>query len=104
MTEKELHGQIVKLLREMRIPYANARMDRRSTLAVGYPDFTFPHRGRFVAWEAKVGTNKLTPEQEAYRDQIEAHGGSYRVIRTLQDAAGHLLQLHMNIADAGRSS
>jgi hypothetical protein len=93
MTEKELHGQIVKLLRAHRIPFGNARMDRRSTLAVGYPDFTFPFRGRFVAWEAKVGKNDLTPEQEAFRDMIVAQGGAYRVIRNFEDAQSHLYQL-----------
>ena len=93
MTEKDLHREIMQLLDAHLIPYARARMDKRSTLAVGYPDFSFPFRGCFVAWEVKVGKNHLTPEQEMYATSIERHGGCYRVIRTLGDAERHLREV-----------
>lgn len=90
VTEKELHRQLSDLLRSMGVPFGHARMDKRSTLAVGYPDFTFPFGGKFVAWEAKVGKNKLSPEQEAFRRQIEICGGVYRVITNLDEALAHI--------------
>ena len=93
MTEKDLHRQIIGLLDVHRIPFARARMDKRSTLAVGYPDFSFPFRGCFVAWEVKVGKNGLTPEQEVYATNIERHGGEYRVIRNIGDAERHLREV-----------
>lgn len=93
MTEKDLHRQIIRLLDAYGIPFARARMDKRSTLAVGYPDFSFPFRGCFVAWEVKVGKNQLTPEQEVYATSIERHGGHYRVIRDIGDAERHLREV-----------
>jgi hypothetical protein len=92
MSEKQLHQQLVKLLNAYAVPHCRARMDRRATMTVGWPDFSFPFRGRFVGWEAKTGT-KLSKEQAAIREGIERHGGAYKVITNLGEAQEHLLSL-----------
>ncbi len=93
MSEKELHQQLVKLLNAHMVPHCRARMDRKATIQVGWPDFTFPFRGCFVAWEVKVGKNALSPEQEVCATNIERHGGCYRVIRDMETAERHLQEV-----------
>jgi hypothetical protein len=89
-SEKDLHKDIVRYLNILGVPFAHARMDKRSSIAVGYPDFSFPYKGRFVGWEAKVKGKGLTSEQQATRDLIERNGGRFAVIRLLEDAKNHL--------------
>jgi hypothetical protein len=91
--EKELHRDLVRYLNWLGIPFCHARMDRKSSIAIGYPDFTFPYLGKFVAWEAKTATGKLSPEQEKTRLAIEGQHGEYRVIRHLGGAAEHLREI-----------
>lgn len=89
-SEKDLHKDIVRYLNVLGVPFAHARMDKRSSIAVGYPDFSFPYKGRFVGWEAKVKGKGLTSEQQATRNLIERNGGRFAVIRFLEDAKNHL--------------
>jgi hypothetical protein len=89
-SEKDLHKDIVRYLNVLGVPFAHARMDKRSSIAVGYPDFSFPYKGRFVGWEAKVKGKGLTSEQQATRELIERNGGRFAVIRLLEDAKNHL--------------
>ena len=46
----------------------------------GVPDFLICHKGRFIAVEAKAGTNKPTALQEAHLARIAATGGIALVI------------------------
>lgn len=46
----------------------------------GVPDFLICHRGRFIAVEAKAGSNKPTALQEAHMARIRKEGGSALVI------------------------
>ncbi len=92
-SEKDLHKDIVRYLNVLGVPFAHARMDKKSSIAVGYPDFSFPYRGRFVAWEAKVRGRPLDADQQRTREHIEKHGGMYAVIRQLEDAKNHLREI-----------
>lgn len=89
-SEKDLHKDIVRYLNVLGVPFAHARMDKKSSIAVGFPDFSFPYKGRFVGWEAKVKGKGLTSEQQATRELIERNGGRFAVIRFLEDAKNHL--------------
>jgi pantoate kinase len=46
----------------------------------GVPDFLICHKGRFIAVEAKAGTNKPTALQELHLEKIRARGGIALVI------------------------
>jgi hypothetical protein len=92
-SEKDLHRDIVRYLNVFGLPFCHARMDRKSSIAEGYPDFTFPYRGFFVAWEAKTATGKLSGRQHETREAIERNGGKFKVIRQLEEAKNHLREL-----------
>lgn len=92
-SEKDLHRDIIRYLNVLGLPFAHARMDKKSSIAVGYPDFSFPYRGRFVAWEAKVRGRPLDADQQRTREMIEKHGGQFAVIRGLEDAKNHLREI-----------
>lgn len=44
-----------------------------------------PKTGRFIAIECKVGKNKPTPQQEAFLDDVDRHGGLALVIYTPEE-------------------
>ena len=46
----------------------------------GVPDFLICHKGKFIAVEAKAGTNKPTALQELHLEKIRARGGIALVI------------------------
>ena len=46
----------------------------------GVPDFVICHKGRFIAVEAKAGSNKPTALQELHLARIRAAGGIALVI------------------------
>jgi hypothetical protein len=51
----------------------------------GAPDRICWYHGRAVATEFKKPTGKLSEAQEAIRQKIESTGGTYAVIRSLED-------------------
>jgi len=51
----------------------------------GAPDRICWYQGQVVAAEFKKPTGKLSEAQEDIRDKIEAAGGTYAVIRSLED-------------------
>ena len=46
----------------------------------GVPDFLICHRGRFIAVEAKAGSNKPAALQELHMERIRNNGGTALVI------------------------
>ena len=90
MTEQELQKELCDLLNSHGIPFCRARMDRRSRITRGWPDFTFAFNGQFVSWEAKVGKGTLAKEQADLMFKILSHGGRARVIRSIDEAIQHL--------------
>ena len=90
--EKELHKDIERFLNILGITFCHARMDKKSGITVGWPDFSFPYRGRFIAWEAKTKTT-LSPEQNAVKASLERQGAAYRVITDIAQAKDHLREI-----------
>lgn len=92
--EREIQGQIANLLRLHGLWFTQSRMDRRTANTVGTPDFLFPYKGHWIAWEVKCPWNqKLRPEQAQARDKIIAQGGLWRLITSLQEAQQHLREI-----------
>lgn len=87
-SERELQGQVAQHLNRHQIPFFNPRMDRKSTVQVGMPDFVvcLPPNGRFVGIETKCQATRgrLSPEQEASMARILAAGGTYLIIYSLE--------------------
>jgi hypothetical protein len=92
--ERELQRQVANYLRLLGVWFSQARMDRRTTATVGTPDFVFPYRGRYIAWETKCPWSRsLRPEQAFAREGIERQGGEWRLITTLAEAQAHLREM-----------
>ena len=51
----------------------------------GIPDLIVCYKGKFIAFEAKVGKNKATPLQDATIKRIIQAGGYALVVRTLDE-------------------
>lgn len=51
----------------------------------GIPDLIVCYKGKFIAFEAKVGKNKATPLQDATIKRIIKAGGYALVVRTLDE-------------------
>jgi hypothetical protein len=84
-SEKVFQDQIASLLRHREIFFGQQRMDRRSNIVIGYPDFWFCYRGVPIALEAKVGSNQQTPEQIEAQRKMTENGWNYYVVRSLTE-------------------
>ena len=51
----------------------------------GIPDLIVCYKGKFIAFEAKVGKNKATPLQDTTIKRIIKAGGYALVVRTLDE-------------------
>ncbi len=56
----------------------------------GDPDLVVCYKGRFIGMEGKTPLGKLRDVQKLRRDQIEAAGGIYAVVRSVEEAMGVL--------------
>jgi hypothetical protein len=83
-SERELQRLLGEYLRKWGIPYNVSRFDKKTTGTPGWPDFTFPFKGKFYALECKSEEGKLSEDQENCERAIKANGGEYHVIRKLQ--------------------
>jgi hypothetical protein len=86
-SERELQALIENWFRiqDPPIPAFRQRMDKKSNMPIGTPDFLVCYRGVFYALEVKVGSNHPTPEQTRCLQSIEAQGGIAAVVRSLND-------------------
>ena len=84
--ERDLQRHIGNLLRLRGIPFNQSRMDRRTSCAVGWPDFTFAVGGVPFAWEVKTAKGQLTGEQDVLHVLMRACGWRVSVIRSVQQA------------------
>lgn len=93
--ERDLHNEICQLLNLKGIAYCHARMDKRSRMTKGWPDFTMSVLNVSNAWECKVGNSRLSLDQESMRISMISPPNSwrYRVIHSLQEACEDLKQL-----------
>lgn len=88
--EKGLQDNIAALLRQRNIEAFRQRMDKRTTGVVGQPDFLFAVKGRAAAFECKLPGAKLTVEQDATLQRMEANGWLTWIIVDEQQAVNAL--------------
>ena len=91
--ERDLQKQIANFLRMKGIWFIQSAMHKATTNQIGTPDFNFPFMGKWVSWEVKYAAGKLSKEQTDTGVKIFAQGGHFRVIRSLDEARGHLNEL-----------
>lgn len=85
--ERDLHDYIIDRCRDLGYYVIHSRMDRRSTVAVGAPDFVvaMPH-GRTVWIECKSATGKPTRAQCSNITQLLHLGHVVHIVRSQKEA------------------
>ena len=56
----------------------------------GVPDILGIYKGQFLGIEVKTEKGKVSPEQEAFLENIRKHGGIGFVARSIDDVIDHL--------------
>ena len=83
--EQRLQGEIIAWLKSAGYEPGYSRMDRKSTLPLGWPDIFFAARnGRAVALEVKTATGCTSPEQDERIARMQAAGWAVQVVRSLE--------------------
>lgn len=84
MTETQLQILIVELLQKSGwFAFVVSRPDRRTTAKKGLPDIWACRKGRCMWLEVKIDKNKLSPDQEKFRDDCAYHGAEWHEVRGL---------------------
>jgi hypothetical protein len=83
--EKDLQRLIATYLRLNEFYYVTPRMDKRSTLRRGAPDFIICIHGHFLCIEAKACKGTLSDMQSLHLVEVTKCGGTYCVARSLED-------------------
>ena len=102
--ERELQSVIVQDLRRRGFEVLWHRTDRKSTATVGWPDITFSHYGRSVAYEVKMPSGRLSTEQNNMLFNLESlpNGWTVAVIRSFDEYLAELHKLYVENPDGTR--
>jgi hypothetical protein len=85
--ESDLHDRIIDYCRAKSYYAVHARMDRRTTVAVGTPDFAIAMPGGRMVWlECKRNGAKATPAQQATIAHLQKLGHIAAVVDNWPDA------------------
>ena len=91
--ERKMHNLFASWLKLHNIYFLHARTDKKSTVAVGIPDFTVLHGrgdddGNCMGFciEFKVAGGKLSSEQKFYYGLITGNGIPYHVCNSAAEA------------------
>lgn len=63
------------------VPYIHARTDKRSTIAVGCPDFCVLYKSQCLLIECKSRTGKMSIEQLAWMRRVNEQGFAVHTVR-----------------------
>lgn len=72
--ERDMHDTFANWCRVNSLSFIHARMDRKSTIREGFPDFAVLHQGKVCCIEFKFGQIKLRPEQSEVITELMARG------------------------------
>jgi hypothetical protein len=81
--ESTLQTKCIQHLKRLRIYHFNVFGAGRC--GKGAPDVIACINGRFVAFEFKIGSNDMQPDQEIHKKRIIQNGGLHFVPRTLDE-------------------
>lgn len=82
--EKDLQKDVIKWLKANKI-YTLDLSKTGAWSGKGKPDLVICLNGRFIAFELKVGSNTMQPDQVIHRKRIIASGGEHYVPKTLDE-------------------
>src|SRR5690348_16200205 len=85
MTESQIHNQFVAWLRKHEIPYLRHRMDRKSGIQTGWPDFTVLWMSRVVCIEIKTSKGRVSNQQHRVIDFIRRTGNRVEICRSCEE-------------------
>ena len=85
-SEKELQRKIADYLRIREIAFCNPRMDKRSTMTLGWPDFTFAIKGMPIAFECKKSNGKTSQDQIKCHQNMTKNGWIVYLVRSFEQA------------------
>lgn len=83
---KQLHEPFARFLRESGIPFVRARSDQRSTVQVGWPDFTLVLNSCAILIEFKTKDGRISPDQRRVIAELAKAGTRVHVLRDLPAA------------------
>lgn len=108
--ELPLHDAIIHYCNRQfpRWKYIHANPARRSTIALGAPDFTiFMPGGITLCVEVKARDGKVDPDQMAWHSEMRRLGHDVRIVRSMTDfmnaAASAIAESNDDRSDAKRS-
>ena len=84
MKEALLHKEFSAWLNEQGIPFIHSRTDKRTTTALGDPDYFILYGGRVLGIEIKVGKNMLSKAQALRIMDLRTAGVHVVILRSLE--------------------
>jgi hypothetical protein len=91
--EADMHDQFATWLRYhaavVPVPHVHSRMDRKSTIREGWPDFTVTWNGRVAFVEFKMPGNKLSQAQHDVARELVQAGMQVAVCHTVAEAIAY---------------
>jgi len=84
--ERHQHELFSAYLRKSNIHFIHARMDKESTIAEGWPDFTLIHQGWALCIEFKFGKGQCSAAQLKTLNSLNMSGTPAHVCRDVIDA------------------
>src|ERR1700744_3829064 len=81
-SESALHNAILDYCKARRWAVIHGRMDKRSGVTPGAPDFVIFATRELLIVECKTKTGKQTTEQRAFQMMVEGEGYKYHLVRS----------------------
>jgi hypothetical protein len=85
MTERQIHDQFIAWLRKNEVPYSHHRMDSKSGIQKGWPDFTVLWMSRVVCIEVKTSKGRVSKDQERVIAFIRKSGNRVEICRSCEE-------------------
>ncbi len=85
MTERQIHDGFNVWLRERSIPFIESRMDRKSTIAKAWPDYSIFWMDRALMIEVKTAKGRLRPDQVTMIEFIRRSGNRVEIVRSVPE-------------------
>ena len=94
--ERKIHDTIERWLTLRQLPYIHARMDQKSTIRKGWPDFTVTNAGRVACVEVKAPGGKVSADQSEVLAELIANRTPATVAFSAADAI-EFFKTHLNL-------
>jgi hypothetical protein len=85
-TERQMHVEVSRECLRQRIGMIEARMDKRSTIPKGHPDFTLMKNNQLLLLELKAANGRLSNDQEDRIAELEQCGNQTVVASSTLEA------------------